>query len=205
MENKKITGFTLYKSCTLQQHNNYSNIFTDFLKEIKPSSILEIGTGAGGFTLFLRNTLNEIGLENCKIQSFDINPMNHIHIEINNMENIEILKDNIFSSDNNYTLINPHLIESFIKNQGTTLVLCDGGNKVKEFNQIAKLIKPGDYIMAHDYVDNIENFTDNYLDKIWNWVEISDADIKDICEKENLVSVNKNDFDSIVWVCKQKI
>ena len=54
-------------------------------------------------------------------------------------------------------------------------------------------------------VDNQENFVENYLDKIWNWAEIKDEDIKDICEKENLMSSNKENFDSIVWVCKQKI
>ena len=204
MEKKEVTGFCTYKGIMLQQHENFSEVFIGFLKNIRPSRILEIGTGAGGLTLFLRETLNEIGLQDSKIKSFDVNPMDSVHTEINEMENIEILKDNLFG-DNNYTLTRYDLIEDFIKSDGVTLVMCDGGNKVKEFNQISPLIKNGDYIMAHDYVDNNQNFVDNYLGKIWNWAEIKDEDIKDICEKENLVSSNKENFDSIVWVCKQKI
>jgi len=205
MEKKQVTGVSSYKGIMLQQHENYSEVFTEFLKKIKPSKILEIGTGAGGLTLFLRETLNDIGLSESKIKSFDINSMDSVHTQINSMENIEILKDNLFSGGNDYVLDRYDLIENFIKSEGTTLVMCDGGNKVKEFNQISPLIKKGDYIMAHDYVDNQENFLENYLDKIWNWAEIKDEDIKDICEKENLISSNKENFDSIVWVCKQKI
>jgi len=199
-----VKGYCKYKGIIVQQHEQFSTVFFDFLKDIKPVRILEIGTGTGAFTLFLREKLNEIGLSDSIIKSFDINPMDSFHMSINEMDNVEILKENIFSDDD-YTLIKYDLIEDFIKGDGKTLVLCDGGNKVREFNQISPLLKIGDYIMAHDYVDTENNFMENFLDKIWNWAEIKDEDIIEICQKENLISIDKEKFDSIVWVCKQKI
>jgi hypothetical protein len=39
---------------------------------------------------------------------------------------------------------------------------------------------------------------------IWNWHEISDADIEEACIKNNLDTFHKNMFDKVVWVCKKK-
>jgi hypothetical protein len=58
--------------------------------------------------------------------------------------------------------------------------------------------------MAHDYIDTRENFNQNYYKKIWNWHEISEGDITNSCEKNNLKSYNKETFDSVIWVCKIK-
>jgi hypothetical protein len=204
MESNSVRGCSVYKNIMIQQHEKFEEVFKDFLEKIRPKRILEIGTGTGGFTLYIRETLNSIGLYETKIKSFDINPMDLIHRKINELNNIEILKDNLFFG-NDYKLVRYDLIEEFLKNDGVSLVLCDGGNKIKEFNQLAPIIKNGDYIMAHDYVDTKENFIENYLNKIWNWAEITDNDIKYICERENLISHNKEKFDSIVWVCKQKM
>ena len=84
------------------------------------------------------------------------------------------------------------------------MVLCDGGNKVGEFNLLSNYIKEGDFIMAHDYADNRENFDTNFNRKIWNWHEIQDSDINESCLRNNLKSYNKEIFDSVVWVCKTK-
>jgi len=117
--------------------------------------------------------------------------------------NIEIIIENIFSKS--YKEIEkPEMVESFIKREGTTLILCDGGSKINEFNLLSKYLKSGDIIMAHDYVDTNENFLKNYKNKIWNWREIGDEHIKNTCEKYNLKSYMKETFDKVVWVCKIK-
>ena len=54
------------------------------------------------------------------------------------------------------------------------------------------------------YVYTKENFLENYRDKIWNWREIGEEDIKETCEKYNLKSFMKETFDKVVWVCKIK-
>ena len=65
-------------------------------------------------------------------------------------------------------------------------------------------LKDGDFIMAHDYIDNYQNFVDNYYGKIWNWYEIGDNNIQEACDRNNLKQYNKEIFDSVVWVCKTK-
>jgi cephalosporin hydroxylase len=59
---REVLGHTQYKGYTAQQHYDAFDVFKPFISEIKPKRILEIGTAGGGFTLFLRDTLDEIGL-----------------------------------------------------------------------------------------------------------------------------------------------
>lgn len=197
-----VTGHTSYKGLTAQQHNDAFDVFKTFLTEIKPKRVLEIGTAGGGLTLFIRHTLNEIGLQDTPIKSFDV-----IECQWYNdirKENVEINIENIF--DHSYlNLEKPEKIVPFIQEEGTTLVLCDGGHKIGEFNMIAPFIKDGDFIMAHDYVDTWENYKENYVDKIWNWCEIEEKYIDQVSKYNNLVHYNKDIFDKVVWVCKKKI
>lgn len=200
---KAITGISVYKGTMLQQHEDFHKVFPVFLEKYRPSRILEIGTGAGGFTHFLRDTLNELGMQDVSIKSYDINH-NPYHDKLNEMENLTISSENLFGHGNDYILVKQDIIVPYIQSEGRTLVVCDGGNKVKEFNQISEYLKPGDIIMAHDYCSDLQNFQENYYDKIWNWCEINDNDIKEACEKYNLESIEKDSFDKIVWVCKIK-
>jgi cephalosporin hydroxylase len=198
---KKVTGHIQYKGLTAQQHEDVFEIFKNFIKEIKPKRIIEIGTAGGGFTMFLRDFLNENNLNDTHIKTFDVCSQPWYDKLIEN--NIEVNIENIFD----YSYLNlekPEKIVPYIQQEGTTLVLCDGGHKIGEFNMIAPFLKKGDFIMAHDYVDTWENYKENYIDKIWNWCEIEEKYIKDVCEKYNLVSYNKVNFDKIVWVCKLK-
>lgn len=202
MTEKIITGCTSYKGLSAQQHENVFSVFKEFLMDIRPKRILEIGTAGGGFTLFLRDALDEIGLQDSPIKSFDVHKMPWY--DSMQEKNIEIIIENIF--DHGYfNLEKPDKIIPFIKNDGTTLVLCDGGHKIGEFNAIAPLIKIGDYIMAHDYIDTWENYKENYVDKIWNWCEIEEKYIEKVSKEYNLTSYNKEKFDSVVWVCKKRV
>jgi hypothetical protein len=196
-----VLGHTTYNGYTAQQHNDFVIVFKKFLTEIKPSRVLEIGTAGGGFILAIREILNEIGLSNIPIKSFEV--INQTFYDELRSKNIEIIIDNIF--DHSYlNLVKPESILPYIQSEGVTLVFCDGGHKIGEFNSIAPHIKKGDFIMAHDYVDTWENYKTNYVDKIWNWCEIEEKYISEISQKENLQFYNKEDFDKIVWVCKIK-
>lgn len=196
-----VTGHTEYKGYTMQQHTNALNIFQKFLIISRPNRVLEIGTAGGGFILGIRDILNDIGLENSVIKTFDVVECKwYDEIRKNNID-IKII--NIF--DQSYLkLEKPEEIVPYIQQEGVTLVLCDGGHKIGEFNMLAPFLKQGDYIMAHDYVDTYENYKKNYIDKIWNWCEIEEKYISEISIKENLEHYNKENFDSIAWVCKVK-
>ena len=90
-----------------------------------------------------------------------------------------------------------------IENSGKVLVLCDGGNKVREFNIISDFLKPGDVIMAHDYAPNRQVFENKYKNKLWNWFEIQDRDIQDAVDSNNLKDYH-TEFNDVAWVCKTK-
>jgi hypothetical protein len=93
---------------------------------------------------------------------------------------------------------------NFINQDGVTLILCDGGSKIHEFNLLSNYMKVGDFIMAHDYSENEKTFKENVYMKIWNWHEIADKDIQEACDRNNLISHNKEIFNTVAWVCKLK-
>ena len=191
-------GLSSYMGMASQQNHNAYEVFYNFLNEIKPKRILEIGTALGGFTQFLNKVSKESNLD-VNILSYDIHRMNWYDTMVD--EGIDVRVENIFNND--YSSVSQEIID-FIKEDGVTIVLCDGGNKVGEFNLLSNYIKDGDFIMAHDYADNRENFDTNFNRKIWNWHEIQDSNINESCLRNNLKSYNKEIFDSVVWVCKVK-
>lgn len=201
-EINKNFGASIYKNIVIQQHEDVFEIFKNFLIDIKPKRILEIGAGSGGFTLFLRDVLDEIGLSDSKIKTFEIN--SHPNFETLRSRGVEVLHDNIF--DHSYfNLEKPELVEPFIQEEGTTLVLCDGGYKITEFRLLSSFLKNGDFIMAHDYCPNKEYFEENINNKIWLWCEIEDKYIQDVFEPNNLISYNQEEFQKVVWICKKKV
>jgi cephalosporin hydroxylase len=201
MENNTVIGHTSYKGLTAQQHPNFYPILKNFLFEVKPSQVLEIGTAGGGFTLAIRDILNEIGLESSSIKSFEV--IDQPQYEELRTKNIEVNIENIF--DHSYfNLEKPEKIVPYIQNKGVTVVFCDGGHKKGEFSMIAPYLKTGDYILAHDYINTSENFKNNFEGKIWNWREVGEEDLIKTSQKENLVPYYQEEFSKIVWACKQK-
>ena len=191
-------GLSSYMGMASQQNHNVYEVFYNFLNDVKPKRILEIGTALGGFTQFLKKVSDESQLD-INILSYDIYEMTWYQTMIQN--DIDVRVENVF--DSNYQSVKQEVID-FIQQGGITLVLCDGGNNVGEFNLLSNYIKEGYFIMAHDYADNRENFDTNFNRKIWNWHEIQDSDINESCLRNNLKSYNKEIFDSVVWVCKTK-
>ena len=201
--NAVVSGATNYKGMFAQQHENAFDTFRKFLAQVKPKRILEIGTAGGGFTLFLREYLNEIGLQDSYIKSFDIKDTQPYEDRLRCLNNIEVNIENMF--DKTYQLlIKPELVKEYIQSDGLTLVLCDGGKKKVEFRAIAHLIKDGDIIMAHDYVDTWKNFEAHFKGKIWNWREIGYEHIERTCNELNLKPFFKEEMAQVVWACFRK-
>lgn len=183
---------------TAQQHHNVYQIFYDFLLEVKPKRILEIGTALGGFTTFLKLIVEEIKLDT-NILSYDIHARPWYKDMIEN--GIDVRVENIFNHD--YSQVKQEVID-FIRSEGTTIVLCDGGWKIEEFRLFSKLIKNGDYILAHDYSYDQEIYEREIKNKIWNWCEITENDIDNSVKENNLKSYNQDKFSKAAWVCKVK-
>jgi hypothetical protein len=60
-------------------------------------------------------------------------------------------------------------ITEHISRPGRTLMVCDGGNKTKEFIEFSSYLKKDDIIILHDYKD--ENYEDLFFEakNYWQW------------------------------------
>jgi cephalosporin hydroxylase len=109
-----------------QQHHNVYSTFYKLIDDTKPKRILEIGTALGGFTMFLKKVVDSFNLDT-KILTFDISARPW-YDDMKKM-GIDVRVEDIF---NDYQDI-PNEIKNFIKQDGLTIILCDGGDKIREF------------------------------------------------------------------------
>lgn len=195
-----ITGYFTYKGLTIMQHKDVAIQFEKLITEIKPKRILEIGTSSGGLTLLLRDLLDNNGFESTELRTYDVNDPQYLY---QHKKNIDIRVKNVFNHQYNELTEKDEVID-FITQEGPTIVLCDGGSKINEFNILSQYIKKGDIIMAHDYSKNNEYFEQNIKNKIWNWCEITESHIQVSSQINNLVPYMEEEFASVVWVCKIK-
>ena len=195
LENDSISCYLNYGA---QQNSNAYKAFYNFIDNVKPVRILEIGTGQGGFTMFLKICCNDLEL-NTDIRSYEVNQ--NPSYEVLRKENINVIVENIFSD--NYSSVKQEVIE-YIQSPGKTIVLCDGGSKISEFNILSNYLKLDDFILAHDYASTTEYFNEHVNQKLWNWHEIQDSDISEAVERNNLQPFMQDEFNQAVWVCKVK-
>lgn len=192
-------GLSSYLNFACQQHHGVYEVFYNFLNEVKPANILEIGTALGGFTQYLKHVNDSIN-NNCRILSYDI----HYHNWYEDMkaQGIDVRVENVFSND--YSEVKNEVAE-FIKSPGTTIVFCDGGSKKDEFNILSYYLKDKDFILAHDFGYDRDVFDKTSKGKIWNWCEIIENDIAAAVARTGLIDYKNEIFNNVAWTCKIKI
>jgi len=188
-----------YLDFVAQQNHHAYKVFFDLLNKVKPKRILEIGTAQGGFTGYLNYMSKKLNLDT-EIRSYDIHNQTYYKSLIESGVDVRI--ENIFEVG--YTDLKNKEIIDFIRKDGLTLVLCDGGNKVREFNILSEYLKKSDIIMAHDYARDSVFFKNEINRVYWNWHEISESQIQESIDKHNLKPYMQDEFDKAVWVCKIK-
>lgn len=195
-----VEGGFAYGYLFMSQHKDTPLVFEQFLSLVRPERILEIGTFHGGLTLLLRDILDKINLENSTIRTYDINEQNFLKPLAKN-RNIDIYTKNLFNETytNFSNLSCEKEILEFVNDIGTTIVLCDGGCKKCEFNLVSGMLKKNDIIMAHDYAPNIEYFQKYLENKIWNWLEITDADIAKCADLYSLYPYCQDLMQQVAW------
>lgn len=191
----KMLPFTsTYKNkYTAQQTDGIWELFEQFLLKEKFERIFEIGTALGGLTRFINDFSKENNI-NTEILSIDVKPPNQQLIN----EGIQNLQMNALDAKNISKL------ESFLKTDKKLLILCDGNEKPTEFKLYSKYIKVGDFIMAHDYAITYEYFESKIKNKKWDWCQITEGDVVDVCNKFNLIDYIDLKFNNEMWVCKTK-
>jgi cephalosporin hydroxylase len=176
--------FLLVDGVIAAQTPNIEIAFNQILKSF--DLIIEIGFHRGGFTLWLfRNKA-----EHTKLVSYDISSdakevnNDHIDFRIGDCFDPAIIKE----------------IQKLINSHGKVLLLCDGGNKIKEFNLYSALLKSGDVIMCHDYAHD-ETEYQSIISSI-NWETIFESDLKSILpaiKSNNLLPYNYDLFKNVLW------
>ena len=91
----------------------------------------------------------------------------------------------------------------FIQREGKTVVFCDGGDKIREFDMLSPYLKSGDVICTHDYGLNHEDFSDIVGDAWDKDPQVVYEDIRPFVEREGLVPDESIDPKSIWGVFKK--
>jgi len=196
MEHPPIDGLVC------QQHYRFQEVFRDFFHKIKPTTVIEIGIAQGATSLALNRLLKEVGHE-YEMISYELYPQGW-YVMLSN-EGINVRICNLFTDD--YMNLRPDNKEEIIANlqrSGTTVLLCDGGLKQMEVNLLTDYLKPGDFIMAHDYCKDRDIFEQNINRRIWNWCEIVDADIQETIDRNKLEDYMYDEFQNVAWMCRRK-
>lgn len=181
----------------VQQNPHALGAFKDFFEKNKFDLVVEIGTANGGLSMALKDECDKMGAD---FETYDIKEES-ISV-LNKNDNFKKREIKVFVCD----VLSEEMVGSLgrrIREGGRALLLCDGGDKIREFNTYSAFLKTGDVIMAHDYAEDKAEFEKNIRNKVWNWHEISAADIKSACDSHGLKDYHP-EFRSVAWVCKIK-
>jgi len=168
-----------YKGVHISHPKEIGPVFEKFLKDF--DTIIEIGTYVGGLTIWMRDKTN------AKILTYDlINPSQRTDTDVipdvNNVfksNNIDFFLGSCFDMEAK--------IADQIKKGKRCLLLCDGGDKIKEFQTFSKHLKPSDVIMAHDYAETGVEFDQHASRLGWKFdYEIAIDHIEDLIKEQEL-------------------
>lgn len=151
-------------------------------------NVLEIGAFLGGFTLMVDDALDDgkaeiLTYENNHDMPFRFKNKNATardRFPWDKFVHVVTLREEDFFEDFK-------VAADFIQRQGKTVVFCDGGDKIREFDLLSQFLKPGDVICTHDYGLNHEDFYDIVGDAWDNDPQVVYEDIRPIIEREGLV------------------
>jgi hypothetical protein len=170
-----------YKNIQLSQVMGIYLMFnTEFLSKF--DTIIEIGTYNGGLSTWLVDNKNQ----NTKFVTYDID---------SSVTSPYLSKtiDNRLEDCFNESTFND--IIEMIQGNGKCLVLCDGGNKPKEFGEFSKYLKSGDHIMCHDYCK--DNSNHQFATSFWQWPYHIDTFYKDI--EEHIINNELEPYNHDAW------
>jgi cephalosporin hydroxylase len=180
----KLDKRMIYKNIRTKQIKGVTKAFDQFFIKEQFDTVIELGTGNGGFSLYIAEKCNEM---KANFYTFDIR---HI-INSNTLKNIKQLGGIFFKEDTNET----DRVKNFIKEGRKTLVLNDG-DKFTSFNIYGPRLKPGDYMFIHDYYHK----TQSIFDGIATWDDFENG----IKKFDLMISDYIKIFEKHLWMCITK-
>lgn len=158
-----IEGYYSRDEIPLQQHPMALERLVKLLRGDGVKRVIEIGTADGGLAHALSREF--------EVVSFDIAwPYRRLS------QSVSFIRQDVFMPIGRLLLIN------MLKQPVKTALLCDGGNKIGEFNSFSPHLKTGDIIAAHDYHELKIN--DGWSE--WPYHEIGLKDISQSIKTNNL-------------------
>jgi cephalosporin hydroxylase len=183
-------GRFMYKDFPAQQNNTIFDYFPDFFTEKAFDTVIEIGTSEGGFSLYIYELSLEHGFSFC---TYDI------HNKLPKDPPFDFRQKSAWDGDGMNEIIEG------IKTGNKTLLLVDGGDKIKEFNLYAPYLKDGDYIMTHDYATD-RRFHEKYMrENIWEWCENIDEDLQYSENGLTKCPDFSGEFLAVAWSCFTRV
>ncbi len=169
---------SLYENIRVDQKPNALSFLASFVSHKKIDAIIEIGTGFGGLTKVL---LDHTAARVLTIDIEDRSP----HLD-EYSERLEKIVGDCFAPDILGRL-------QRFKQGARTLILCDGGNKPREFNQFKVLLEEGEYIMVHDFAPSAEEFQELLDSHFWLAHECAESqlDLRGLARIENFETIWK--------------
>lgn len=177
--------------------------FEKFLVEEQFDTVVEIGTYKGGLTIVLDEIKQKHGLK-FELYTSDIGIWN----EADFGEVLQAFKTRSinFNKIDTFSEAGESYLRGLIQDSSKKVcVLCDGGDKIREFNYFSNHIKQGDFIMAHDYSHNSEGIDGLSYDCPWNWQEIKYTDISETVKSNNLQMNLNVRFPEVAWACYRRV
>lgn len=179
----KISKIDTYEGIRTKQSTHIFQTFPVLLGQGGFSRVVEIGTYAGGLSLFISKIA-----PNVEYLGYEIDP-NVIHPNASHL-NIRTVN---FAEEKEF-------IREYISREGRCLVLCDGGNKLYEFATLAPLIKLNDVIMTHDYLDDTKHDVSVYQSvEGFRKPETTKTMLLPIAKENNLTDECNIDFTHSLW------
>ena len=154
----------------------------------KPDIVIEIGTSVGGFSCLLGKTCQAL---KTYFVTYDIRQVNNPDFESHGViaRNIDVFSDDGMKE-----------IEQSLgaKRDRKAILLCDGGNKIKEFNTFAGMIGSGSIIAGHDFIDGNNSILH------WAWSEINIPAISESVDRNHLVRYKPEWLTNAAWIAYKK-
>ncbi len=216
-EQKCISNMHLpFFGCFMQQHPNAPRAINQLLLENNFTNIIELGTHDGGLSVFLALycylSKNIATSQNSNEPVLYKNRTHHkspkSFYTFDNVirdQSIVNLIEALGGKFHEFDILTNEMCVSYvgklIQNEGRTLLLCDNGDKVKEFNIYSKFLKPGDVIMSHDFFKNENDFEDAKRANKWFSWETKPHEINQACLYNKIKQCYQEIFDECFWFC----
>jgi hypothetical protein len=181
-------------NCKIQEFEMSQNLVAPVawmlaIRKHKPSMVIEIGTDKGGLSSLLSSVIQTYGGEfhTMDIKSGGTTCMYPLH------------GNSTFHQWDCFEHVDE--IKALIQRKGLCFLLCDGGDKPKEFNLFSDLMKSGDVIACHDWCgpDSAQ-----FSPEFWGWSEVPNERIDASIKGNKLIDFIPEWFEFSAWCVKQK-